>query len=240
MYKRVCTYTCTLRMILSLVGVLNAFKVHFEELKAKAEKELHAQSEATETPFSELLPSRDEENLHLCCGHRWPPNKFEELFDDINHFCQICFDYKLLEFVIQNTSCTRDLKNDIEQYSNKVVDLKKHTSISTFLECRCTLLNAKALPKGYEIIMTRYEDHATERTLETLDCFRRDFWTNPEFSECTLHIHNITKNSVEWTIPGVFHYTLMDFICSEDGQDLLQQYHMEAIFIDDVIINHSV
>ena len=234
-----------------IVGVFNAFKVHFEKLKAKAEKELNAMSKATITPFYKLLPSRDEENLHLCCGYCWPPTKFEELFKDVNNFCQIFFDYKLLEFVILNTSCTRDLKNDIEQYSNNVVDFRKHTSISTFLKYRCMLLNAMSLPDGYEIIVTKcehgyetivtkYEDDPTERTLETLDCFRRDFWRNPEFSECTLHICKITTNSVEWAIPDAFRYTLMEFICSDDGQDLLQQYHIEAISTGDVTINHSV
>ena len=216
--------------------------MQFKKLKAKAEKELNALSKATETPFSELLPSRDGENLHLCCGYRWPPTNFQDLFEDVNEFCQICFDYKLLEFVICNTSCTGDLKNAIEQYSNKVIGFKKHTlsSISTFLECRCTLLNAMVLPDGYETVVTKYEDDPTERTLDTLDCFRRDFWKNPEFSECTLHVCKITTESVEWAIPDAFCYTLMEFICSEGGQDLLQQYHIETISVGDFNINHSV
>ena len=66
------------------------------------------------------------------CGRTWPPTRFEDICSDVNDFCQSCFDYKLLEFVIDKCSCSTALKNDIQEYSKEIGEFKCRVTVSKY------------------------------------------------------------------------------------------------------------
>lgn len=164
----------------------------------------------------------------------------DELFEDVSEFCQNCFEYELLQCIINSSNCRASLKNSIELYGRDVEHFKQQTIAVQYGK----LLVKKSIPKGYRKLTTKHAVDPAEFTIARIDRFAEDVWNHPnsKLAECSFHVHDITHGSVtvDWAFPEEFGYTLIAFFCGEDGKEVLQEHQIDMIIIDDTVINQSV
>ena len=172
-------------------------------------------------------------------------NNLEELFEDVREYCGSCFEYTLLQQIINSNNCRASLKNDMERYGRDIEHFKQNTTALAFFQYQGEqLISRKTLPKGYRKLTTQHAVSPTEYKLASMDRFTEDVQNHPnsKLAECTFHIFGIIQGSVqvEWAFPDEFSYALIAFFCSEDGKELLQEHQVDVIKVDDTVINKSV
>ena len=223
---------------------ITALKARFTELQARTRAEIVSLNKSVRTisvKLSQTLPPRIEKDYrkYVHSKRGGAQNNLDELFEDISEFCQNCFEYELLQYII-NTNNSASLKNAMEQYGKDVERFKQHTIAVQYGK----LLVKKSVPKGYRKLTTKHAVNPTECTLARIDQFSEDVWNHPhsKLAECSFHLHGIIQGSVtvDWAFPAEFSYTLIAFFCGEDGKEVLQEHQIDMIMIDDAVINQSV
>ena len=226
---------------------IRMFKAVFDELQAKTKCELMSKNRSVKTINAKLLkalPSRLEKDYHKFVHAKRGrlQNNLEELFDDLNAYCWNCFEYELLEFIIISNSCHPSLQTAMQQYSDDIRRFKQSTAMSRLIGHGQPFLRRKSLPKRYKKLTTNHDIDPKKHMLVELDNFQEDMRRDPQLSECTIQVCGITEGSVQvqWAVSEECGYALITFFCDETGKELLQQYQIKEIFIDDVPINQSV
>lgn len=101
----------------------------------------------------------------------------KELFRYLNIYWSF-LEYSLLDLIIQRNSppCSDELKQEMENYKEKVESFKKHTTVEQLLECDllCGDDNVEP-PPNFSKVVTKLEGKAFKYTLEEIDCFRQRF-----------------------------------------------------------------
>ena len=174
------------------------------------------------------------------CGRTWPPTRFEDICSDVNDFCHSCFDYRLLEFVVDKCNCSTALKNDIEEYSKEIGEFKCCVTVSNFLQFTRVFLRAELLPKSCRKLKICYNIDPERTTLDFIDQFREKLWRYPELSKCAFHVCSMTRTTMEFAISEKCCYSLLKFVCNKYGEDLLQQHQIWKILIEDTVLDKSV
>ena len=204
---------------------------------AKAKTELIQLKKSVDTVYMLLktLSARDfHKYVHDLCGR--PPSNFDELFDDLDSYRWNCYEYELLEAIIKRNNCSTALRKDMERYAHDVREFKRHTAVSKLSKFRRGYLKRKSPLKGYKKLTTKFNVDPDRCTLATFDHFRE------KVSKFPLHLYNMEIGSVivEWRFFEEHEYTLMVFLCSEEGKDLLEQCEISEVLIDDIPVDHSV
>ena len=198
--------------------------------------------------LSQSLPPRIEKDYHkyvqLKRG-RMQNISLDELFEDVKEYCWNCFEYELLQHIINSNNCRPSLKNDMEEYGKDIEHFKWNTTASNFIQYQGErLISRKSFPKGYRKLTVLQAVNPTEYNLAKIDHFIEDVCNHPlsKLSACAFHVYGVTQSSVkvEWGFPEEFGYTLIAFISSEDGKELLQEHQVDVIAVDDTVINQSV
>ena len=174
------------------------------------------------------------------CDRTWPPTRFEDICNDVNDFCQSCFDYRLLEFVIENCNCSASLQNDIQEYSKEIGEFKCCVTVSKLLQLKRVFLGTGSLPKSYKKFKICHNIDVDRTTLDYIDRFREEIWRYPKLSKCAFHVCSMTGTTVEFAISEKYCYSLLEFVCSKYGEDFFQQHHIWKILNEDMVLNKSV
>ena len=242
-------YNCLLLNI-EIETQITTLKARFTKLQEMTKAELISLNRSVRTvrvKLSQTLPPRIESDfqkyVHSKRGR--VQNNLEELFEDVREYCGSCFEYKLLQQIIYGNTYRASLKNAMEQYGRDIEYFKQNTNASNFIQYQGEqLISRKMLPRGYCKLTIRHTVNPTEYKLASMDRFTEDVQNHPHsnLSECTFHIHSITPGSVqvEWAFSDEFSYALIAFFCSKDGKELLQEHRVDAIKVDDTVINKSV
>lgn len=167
------------------------------------------------------------------------PNNFDELFDDLNSYRWNCFEYELLEAVIKRNNCSPALRREMEQYAGDVRKFKRHTPIVKVCNRRHGFLKRKSPLKVYKKLTTKFNADPHSSMLTALDPLPEKVHSDLKFH---LHLYNMEIGSitVDWRFHEDHEYTLMVYLCSEDGRGLLEQCEITEILIDDILVDHSV
>ena len=231
---------------------VSGFIGRFNELRLRTKAEFSSQDRVLErNNFQDLmrtLPQECEEYYHRYVpdqhGCSWPPKSFEDLHgNDLNDFCQSCFDYKLLKFVVRNGNCSRALKRDVEQFSADVNEIKRNVTILELLQMNTEFpKTAESFPSSCSKLRITYDINPGITTIDFIDRFREQLWAYPNLSKCSLHVYSMSKTSVNFAVPKRFYYAILKFVCSKEGEDLMQLgvHQIGMIDIDDIQVNHEV
>ena len=232
------------------IQIISAFKTRFIELQERTKVELVSLKKSVKivhVKLSQALPPRIKSDFqkYVHSKRGISQNNLEELFEDVREYCGSCFEYTLLQQIINSSNCRASLKNDMERYGRDIEHFKQNTTALAFFQYQGEqLISRKMLPKGYRKLTTQHAMSPTEYKLASMDRFIEDVQNHPnsKLAECTFHIFGITPGSVqvEWAFPDEFSYALIAFFCSEDGKELLQEHQVDVIKIDDTPINKSV
>ena len=221
--------------------------VRYSELQARVKAELSGQDTSVQRTFVDLfrrLPKMSEEYCHKyvfdLCDRTWPPTRFEDISSDVNDFCESCFDYKLLEFVIDNCNCSTALKNDVQEYSKEIGEFKCCVTVSNLLQLKRVFLGTESLPKSCKKLKICYNIDPERTTLDYIDRFREEIWRYPKLTKCAFHVCSMTRATVQFAISEKYCYSLLEFVCSKYGEDFLQQHQICKILIEDMVLNKSV
>jgi hypothetical protein len=168
-----------------------------------------------------------------------PPESFDELFNDLNYYRWNFFEYDLLETIIKRNNCSPALRRDMEQYAEDVSRFKRHTPTSKMCKLRRGFLKRKSPLKGYKKLTTKFNIDPDRSMLTALDFLPEKVHGDLNFS---LHLYGMEIGSivVEWRFHEEHEYTLMAYLCSEDGRGLLKQCEITEVQIDDIPVDHSV
>lgn len=230
---------------------IRSLELQFCKLQADTEQELVGQNETVETVTTILrgLPQRIYKDYNKYVMRLSRPSRkletLEELFAYLNKYCWNCFEYELLEFVVNAMNCSIILTNRMNDYGREVKIFKDKTTISLFMKYGRQFFIRKKIPRSYNKSMLRtiHDINPDEHTLSYLDHFQERIWkTDLKLSECVLQIYNLKDGcvEVEWIVPEEFDYDLITFFCTEIGRELLEHHHITKIFLNDALIDHSV
>ena len=215
------------------------FDRSFFELSTKAKEELCQKSVNMVYTLLKTLSKRDFHNYIFKTRGR-PPESFDELFNDLNTFRWSCFEYELLEAVIVRNNCSPALRTDMEQHAHNVQRFKSNTTISKLIKHRQYFCSRKFPSKGCKRLRTRHSINPKKSTISTaIDRFQREVYTK---SRCPLHFCVVEVGSVEveWRFFEEHEHTLIRFFCDEDGRILLEQHRISGVYINDILVDHSV
>ena len=231
---------------------LEILRYNFANCKLTQSRELVGQNETVATVTTKLrgLPQRiykDYSKFVMRLSRPSPrkPKTLEELFAYLNKYCWNCFEYELLEFVVNAMNCSIILTNRMNDYGREVKRFKDKTTISLFMKYGRQFFIRKKIPRSYNKSMLRtiHDINPDEHTLSYLDHFQERIWkTDLKLSECILQIYNLKDGcvEVEWIVPEEFDYDLITFFCTEIGRELLEHHHITKIFLNDALIDNSV
>lgn len=167
------------------------------------------------------------------------PMNFDDLFDHLNSYRWNCFEYQLLEAIIKRNKCSPALQKEMGQHAQEVQKFKRHIPISKVYRHRYSIFKRKSRLKGYKKLITKFTTDPNNSMLETLDPFPEKVQSDLKFP---LHFNYMEIGSilVEWSFHEEHEYTLMTYLCSEEGGDLLEQYEISEVLIDDIPLDQSV
>ena len=215
------------------------FDRRLTELMIKTKEELCHLQKSVDTVYILLktISKRDFHKFVLNLRGR-PPENFDELFDDLNSYRWNIFEYDLLETVIKRNNCSPALRRNMEQYAEDVKRLR-HTPISKICKRRFGFLKRKSRLKGYKKLTTKFNTDPDRSMLTTLDPLQEKIQSDLNFP---LHFYGMEIGSiiVEWRFHEEHEYSLMAYLCSEDGRGLLEHYEITDVLIDDIPVDHSV
>ena len=220
--------------------VIADFESRFIYLLTKTKAELVQLRKLVDKVYTLLktLSGKDFHKYVFALRHR-PPNKFDELFDDLNSYRWNCFEYELLEAIIKRNNLSTALRKEIEQYAEDVKTFKCHTPVSKACKLRRGFLKRKSPLKGYKKLTTKVNADPHNSMLTALDPLSERVRSELKIP---LHLYNMEIGSivVEWRFYEEHEYVLIGFLCSEQGRDLLEQCEISEILIDDIPLDHSV
>lgn len=162
----------------------------------------------------------------------------EDMILELGLYCWNFFEYRVLQEVAHGVGCSEELKTDINSYANDVDEFKQHTTFSDFIEyCAedCDLLRLSTTPPQFVKLTTKHKIRKKNCTLHILDIIRRKSCPLLRLSEFALQIHRVKDGciEVEWLVPEEAKYGLVTFINSVPGRELLAQFQVVRILIDD-------
>lgn len=222
------------------------FEMRFCNLQVDTEKELKKRNKTVETISAKLraLPPRLNKDYHKYTRKlSRKPNTIEDLFGDLSVYCWNCFEYELLEFVIRINNCSKMLENRMKDYASDLKKFKDSTTLSEFIKYGQQFFLDKEPPQKYSKLVTKNSVNPNEITLTSLDHIRERIWkSNSKLSECVMLIHTVMEGCVEieWLVSEEYDYEFMTFFCSEAGKELLEEYEITKISINNIPICHSV
>lgn len=221
--------------------MIRDFERRFTELLTRTKAELVQLKKPVDKVYLLLktLSGKDFHRYVLSLRGRQPSN-FDELFDDLNSYRWNCFEYRLLEAVIKRNNCSTALRREMEQYAEDVNGFQRHTPIVKVCKVSCGFLKRKSPLKGYKKLTTKFNtDPDRGSMLTTLDPFPEKVHAD---LKVPLHLYSMEIGSVvvEWRFHEDHEYTLMVYLCSEDGRSLLEQCEVTEILVDDIPLDHSV
>ena len=229
---------------------ITVFKTRFTELQERTKAELVSLKKSVKiisVKLTQALPPRIEKDFqkYVSSKRGRAQHNLEELFEDVREYCWNCFEYELLQHIINSSNCRMSLKNAMEEYGMDVEHFKQNTTASNFIQYRGEqMILRKTLPKDYRKLTVRHPVNPTEYQLAKMDHFTQDVWNHPnsKLSECAFHVYGIRQSSVqvEWAFLEEFSYNVIAFFCSRDGRELLEEHQVDIIRIDDTVINQSV
>ena len=235
--------------LLDIEAQVFSFETRFAELQAKAKQDLINQKKSVKvvnTKLMKALPPRIEKDYcrFVQSRHNGYENDLDEFFDDIKAYCQNCFEFEILELIIISNNCHSSLRNAVKEYGTDVRYFKQSTSISELMITKLGqhLMKQKPCPRGYKKLTTHFDISPDVCKVILLDRFREDVWSNPNLSSCNFRICSINTGSVrvDWAILEEFRIILSTLFCIKDGKQLLQKYQIQAVSIDDIVIDKSV
>lgn len=238
--------------ITDIESQISDFEIRFSELQADTEAELTKRNKTVQSVSARLraLPPRlsKDSNMEyikkLSSSNQEKPKTLEELFCQLNPCCWNCFEYELLEFVIKSNRCSKPLENRMNKYAEDMKRFKDTTTISTFIKHGKQFYKLKKVPQDHKVVRTKQHINPEENTLSYFDRIREDIWSAMKLSECIAHFHEGRLQmgcvEMEWLIPEEFDYDLISVFCAEAGRKLMEQHHIEKIYINDVLIDNSV
>jgi hypothetical protein len=216
------------------------FEGHFSDLLIKCKTELLQSKKQPDKVYMLLktLSGKDFQR-YIRDLRRTTPTNFDDLFDHLNSYRWNCFEYELLEAIIKRYKCSPALQGEMERHTQEVQKFKRHTRISTVYKHKHTIFKRKSRLKGYRKLTTRFNIDPHNSMLATLDPFPEKVQSDLKFP---LHVENMEIGSVqvEWSFHEEHEYTLMAYLCSEEGKDLLEQCEISEVLIDDVPADQSV
>ena len=170
------------------------------------------------------------------------PSSLEELFNDLNEYCRACFEYGILEFIMKANKCSTSLENRMDEYVEDMQRFKENTPISAFIRYGKKFFKKRSSPKKHKSTLRTIHDINPETPLSYLDSFQDDVCM--KLPDCPMQVDYIKfgSNSIEteWIIPEEFDYDLIALLCSDDGLELLERHQVNAVYINDVLIDSSV
>ena len=213
--------------------MIGDFERRFSELSARAKAELLQLRKSVDTVciLLKTLSAKDfHEYVHALRGR--PPSNFDELFDDLKSYRWNCFEYELLEAVIRRNNCSTALRRDMERYAHDVREFQQHTTVSKSLRFLHGVLKRKSRLKGYKRLTTRFNVNPDKCMLETINRFGEKVQSDSKFP---LHLYDVKIGSVivQWSFFEEHEYTLIVYLCSEGGKDLLKDCEISEVLIDD-------
>lgn len=236
-----CSLTITTVFVTDVELVIGDFERHFSDLLVKTKTELLQSKKSVDKVYLLLknLSGKDFQRYIRDLGHTTPIN-FDELFDHLDSYRWNCLEYELLEAIIRRNNCSPALQGVMEQHSHEIRKFKRHTPISKVYKHRHAIFKRKSQPKHYSKLTTKLLNADPDSyKLVTLDPFSEKVRSDLEFP---LHLNNMEIGSivVEWRFHKEHEYTLMLYLCGEEGRDLLEQCDISEILIDDIPMNQSV
>ena len=220
--------------------MIGDFEGHFSKLLVKCKTELLQSKKQPDKVYMLLktLSGKDFQRYIRDVCHTTPTD-FDDLFDHLNSYRWNCFEYELLEAIIKRNKCSSALQKGMEQHAQEIKKFKQHTPISKVCKHRHSVFKRKSRLKGYKKLTTKFTADPYNTMLETLDPFPEKVRSDLKFP---LHLNNMEIGSipVDWSFHEEHEYTLMTYLCSEEGGDLLEQCEISEVLIDDIPLDQSV
>jgi hypothetical protein len=149
----------------------------------------------------------------------------------------------VLEVLIEN-NCSDELRGRMRSYVSDIQTFKERTTISPFIEhARHSSYGLqwrkKTTPQTFKNLTTKHGIDPDTHTLSELDAFRSETGNrvclSRTLSECAFQLYMLKHGSVivEWIFPEDLADELMNFIESDDGRNLLHEYFIEKVLIDE-------
>ena len=148
----------------------------------------------------------------------------------------------MLEVLVHN-NCSNEWNGRMSTYVDDIQTFKDRTTISDFIRhakhgSYDLQMKKKTTPQTFKKLTTKHGIDPDTHTLSELDKFHSETGNrvclNRTLSECAFQLYTLKHGSiiVEWIFPEELADTLMNFIESDDGKDLLQKYFIEKLLID--------
>ena len=179
----------------------------------------------------------------LCCQDKTFID-LDEFFLYLNMYSCNCFEYKLLQDVIESSNCSSALHNEMLRYADVVQQFQRQTKCSAFFGEQQEI-STELIPPQFETIAITYKFDPDQFTVATLDTFRKQACSSMKISEYALMNISLRGSDVnvivKWMFPLELRNTMIYFFCGKTGQGLLKMYQVETMVImDKLLYKHYV
>ena len=226
-------------MILDTESRIEELERQFTDIQIAARKELESREGAVELVKEQLIAMprqrKDKSSILEIVKQKRPFRDLTDLFIHLNDYWNF-LEYHLLKQLIINL-CSERLRKRVKIYGENVQNFQRNTTITEFIKYRGDLANLKGkrIPQLCKKLTMKHNIDPELYTLADLETLRKKTCSQVKLTEFALQIHTIMTNCiiVEWMIPEEIVEILSLFYCSEVGQELLRDHHVESILIDD-------
>lgn len=216
--------------------LLHKTKLELTAKKSKSVMFTRARTRKKSLPYSvkknhyryvrETVSSPDKENVNL-----------DEFFSYVDMYSCNCFEYKLLEEVVESSNCSPALCNEMHLYAKDIKGFQQYTT-SLELVRQNVGSEMEFIPPHFEHMTTF---HPQKCTLEALYAFRKEACLSMELPEYAILNNSLTPGSIRvtWMFPVELRSNILPFLCGRIGQRLLQTYCIETLVIADHILHQN-
>ena len=212
----------------------------FTDIQDAALQELESREASVELVKRQLfLMPRKKENkrsIILFTRRKKPFKNLDELFAELNMDYWNFLEYHLLKQLIMNL-CSEGLRKRVKRYGEDIQTFQRITTVTELIKYRgedLANLKGKRIPQSFKKLVMKHKINPETCTLAELETLRKKTCIDVKLCDFALQIHTITTNCiiVEWIIPEEIVEILSLFYYSEVGQELLRDYQVESIVID--------
>ena len=175
----------------------------------------------------ETVSCQDKRNVNL-----------DEFFSYVDMYSHNCFEYKLLEEVVENSNCSPALCNEMHLYAKDIQGFQQSTKSLLFVHQNVGT-EMEFIPPYFEHMTTF---HPQGCTLEDLYAFRKEACLLMEIPEYAILNNSLTPGSIRvmWMFPVELRNDITPFLCGKIGQRLLQTHYIETLLIADQVLHHNI
>ena len=169
--------------------------------------------------------------------------KMEEFLPYLDMYSYNCFEYQLLEEVVNYSKCSSALRAEMFQYSRDVQNFQQSINCSTFFHEQNVDIGEDEIPPNFGLIATKHNVDPDVCTPADLSTFRTEACSSMEISEYALMNVSSTFGSinVKWMFPIELRETVNSFFSGKTSHNLLKDHHIESVSVmDEIVYQHSV